>query len=1328
MLLCLLLLVVLAVHSFLVPRPVQAGLADPPVSWSNFTFFPVTFHGSVVYDYESPADPSRGSGAVQPEEVDISSCSPNGYLPGNQPSFLYAYYNGGTVSDISDDHIAFRLRLNGNPLETSQVGLRSGHWYILIDIDNDGFKEFAIDVDGTVGSNRPDRVYLLYNDLPTNTVTPRSGAQRSASDVLGGDEIEVWYAAGPAATGGAQTYNHIRVLMATPTCYGGNEYWLDVQLPISAFKVGGVQKLSNTTPARFLISTSASAVDPLQKDWMLKLYTDPIFSDPWLPSVYASKVDVLVADNDGNGVASPGDSLRYDITISNSGPLDMLNVVFYDAINDPALSLEDYSVVTTGDIIKQTGNEVEVRFALVPPGGSVTISFRVTILFPQVLGVSVVSNQGRVSGDNFTTVLTDDPDTLAPYDPTRTAITVPPRLMITKEGPDMVNPGANITFTGTLTNYGTEPAYNVVLIDHLPPGLSFVSSSHAAVYNPGAGTITWNLGTVGPGVAIPGWVTVHVDGSLSDNTTLTNLFYVTWQDGSGNPYGPATATKDITVRTIPLLSITKNGPATASPGSLITYIGTLTNYGTSDAYDVVLVDYLPTGLSFVSSSHAAVYNPVDNTVTWYLGNLGAGVSIPGWLVVKVDDGVANGTELTNKFSVTWKDGGGNPYGPAEATVKTTIYTDPQLTITKEGPGQVTVGSYITFTGTLTNVGGSAAYNVVLVDYLPPGLSFVSSSHAAVYDPIARTITWNLGTVGPGVAIPGWVTVHVDWSVPDGTLLRNLFEVNWEDSGGTSYGPATATTDVIARTSPLLTVSKSGPAIGSPGGLLTFNLAVTNTGGFDAYNVTLMDVLSDNYTYVSSSPAGTPSDGFVVWNLGTLAGGGSVSVSLTVRVDDGVGNGTTLLDTALVTWQDGQGNGYGPATDVLATTIYTVPVLGVTKIGPSLVGPGDNCTYTITVTNPSGAPADNVTIVDHIPADMVYVSSSPPGTLWGDPVATVIWALGTIAAGGSQTVTITLKAADNITSERTVVNVATAVWQDGLGNDYGPASGSAQTRICPGPMLSIDITGPATGGPCDTLTFTIEVTNVSANVTAENVMVQYILPLGSSYAGSSSGGSHSGGVVVWNLGSLVPQGSREVTVAITYCVIPVGSEIVSVAGSVWQCPAGVTRGPIFDTTNTLIVGLPPPPSEPEPEPVSPRLSPEPAPPVPLLPPKPSPLRPSPPIFAVTDLRLEPYATGQRICVQVQNYGGSAGEHRVFLVIDGVTKDHAVVMLPPGSATRVCWTVYEIGPGKHLVEVGAERAWFTISAEQAGNMVLAWLLLGFFAVLVVGLLIIVILRRA
>ncbi|GEM_PF-2240331 len=1303
--------------SFSFPASVFADLSDTPIPWSNFTFIPVTYNGGVIYDYESSADPSRGPGAVSPANIDISSCSPNGYLPGNQPSFLYAYYDGGTPFDVSDDHLALRMRLNGTPLEQSGVGLDSGHWYILIDIDNDGYKEFAIDIDGTVFSNRPDRVYLLYNNLPTNNVTPRSVAHRQSSDVLGGDEIGVWYAAGPAATGTAQTNNHIRVLTATPTCYGGTEYWLDVQLPISAFKVGGMQLLDNTTPARFHVSTSASAVDPLQKDWMLKVYSDPIFSDTWQPIVYASKTATLLQDNDGNGAPSPGDVLRYDITITNSGLLNMLNVVFYDKITDPNLQLVDNSVTTSpgGTIVKQSGNEVEVYFISIAYGTSATVSFRVTILFPEIPGVSVVSNQGQVSGSNFTTVLTDDPSTPTPYDATRTTLVIPPTLRITKEGPDEVNPGSNITFTGTLTNYGTQPAYNVVLVDYLPAGLSFVSSSHAAVYNPVLNTITWNLGTLPGGVSIPGWVAVHVSDNISDNTTLTNLFSVTWQGG-----GPATATKDMTVRAYPLLSISKYGPPTATAGSLLTYTGTLTNYGTVAADNVTLVDILPTGLSFVSSSHGAVYDPGTNTITWSLGTVNAGVFIPGWVTVQVDSGIANGTTLTDTFSLTWEDGSGNSYGPVTASANTTIYTAPHLTITKEGPTQVTAGSYLTFTGTLTNVGGSAAENVVLVDYLPPGLTFVASSHTAVYDPYARTITWNLGTVGSGVAIPGWVTVHVDGNIPDGTLLRNLFSVTWQ--GG---GPAEATKDVLVRTSPLLTVSKTGPAYGSPGSLLTFTLTVTNSGGLDAYNVNLVDVLSDNYTYVSSIPSGMLSNGNVVWNLGTLTAGNSTSVSVTVSVNDGVANATTLIDTALAMWQDEQGMDYGPAVDILSTTIYTIPHLVIAKTGPELANPGDYCTYTITVTNTSSTDATNVVLMDYVSDNMTYVSSSDGGSHTG---GVVTWNLGAIAGGTSRSVTITLQVNPTLNVEKILTDVAVVAWQDAQSDSYGPVGVAAQTRVCPFPLLSIDIAGPVTGEPCDTLTFTIGVSNNSSAINAQNVTVQYVLPYGASYVSSSDGGIYDSGVVLWNLGTLTAGSYREVTVTITYCVLPVGAEVISTAGMLWQCPAGVTKGPAFDTTSTLIVASPQPPPEPEPSEQPTLVT------VPVRPPTPQP-RPSglmpppgstqPPSFTVTDLTVQVSARTQLICAQIYNSGGPGGG-TVSLKINGVVEGTKPVTLGERSSVRVCWRVSKTTPGNYLVEVEGRRVWFTVKgvgADTLAVVIAAAGLMGLFIAVLISLIVII-----
>ena len=59
-----------------------------------------------------------------------------------------------------------------------------------------------------------------------------------------------------------------------------------------------------------------------------------------------------------------------------------------------------------------------------PPGKSITLIFDVTITDPLPENVTQVSNQGQVEGSNFTTIVTDDPDTVAPNDPTVTVLDV----------------------------------------------------------------------------------------------------------------------------------------------------------------------------------------------------------------------------------------------------------------------------------------------------------------------------------------------------------------------------------------------------------------------------------------------------------------------------------------------------------------------------------------------------------------------------------------------------------------------------------------------------------------------------------------------------------------------------------------------------------------------------------------------------------------------------------------------------------------------------------------------------------------------------------------
>jgi hypothetical protein len=72
----------------------------------------------------------------------------------------------------------------------------------------------------------------------------------------------------------------------------------------------------------------------------------------------------------------------------------------------------------------------------IAPGQSVRICYEVTINDPLPTNVTQISHQGIVSGLNFSTAITDDPETGAANDPTVTDVTVP--AMITFCPPSVV--------------------------------------------------------------------------------------------------------------------------------------------------------------------------------------------------------------------------------------------------------------------------------------------------------------------------------------------------------------------------------------------------------------------------------------------------------------------------------------------------------------------------------------------------------------------------------------------------------------------------------------------------------------------------------------------------------------------------------------------------------------------------------------------------------------------------------------------------------------------------------------------------------------------------
>jgi uncharacterized repeat protein (TIGR01451 family) len=99
------------------------------------------------------------------------------------------------------------------------------------------------------------------------------------------------------------------------------------------------------------------------------------------------------------------------------------------------------------------------------------------------------------------------------------------------------------------------------------------------------------------------------------------------------------------------------------------------------------------------------------------------------------------------------------------------------------------------------------------------------------------------------------------------------------------------------------------------------------------------------------------------------------------------------------------------------TVTAAPILGLVKSASATHGnPGDQITYTIAYSNTGNAPATGAVITEQIPGGTSLMSCTPacsPGVT-GDTSPTIeTWSLGTVAAGGKGTVTMTVSVLNSV---------------------------------------------------------------------------------------------------------------------------------------------------------------------------------------------------------------------------------------------------------------------------------------------------------------------------
>ena len=223
-----------------------------------------------------------------------------------------------------------------------------------------------------------------------------------------------------------------------------------------------------------------------------------------------------------------------------------------------------------------------------------------------------------------------------------------------------------------------------------------------------------------------------------------------------------------------------------------------------------------------------------------------------------------------------------------------------------------------------------------------------------------------------------------------------------------------------------------------GGIVTYTFTASNTG------VILSDTLPVSTTYAWASASPTRDGRDVIWNLGTLSSGQSISVTLAVTVESGVLSGTQISNANYFVRSDEITSPVsGPPAIVTVFRPGDPVTLTVSaEVTPTWVPPGDLLTYTFAVSNTGLAPATGVFLSDTLPISTAFAWSG--GTLWMGGQE-VVWNLGTVYPGQSVSATLVVTAAPGLPPGATIVNADYAVRGDEV---LVPATGPPVVALVP----------------------------------------------------------------------------------------------------------------------------------------------------------------------------------------------------------------------------------------------------------------------------------------
>ncbi|MEC1980268.1 cell surface protein [Bacillus cereus] len=820
-------------------------------------------------------------------------------------------------------------------------------------------------------------------------------------------------------------------------------------------------------------------------------------------------------------IISIGDTITYTTTITNTGNTPATNVTFTSTIPASTTFIPN-SVTINGIQQPSVQPALGVNIPNIAPGETVTVTFQVNVL-------SVPPSSSIMGNDTILYSYTVDPNGTPVTTSTSTNIVTTPVLdaiitMVKSVDQTLVTLGDTITYTTILTNSGNTNATDIPFIDLIPDGTTFITDSVTIDditqigLNPNTGI---TIGSIAPNssISIAFQVTVTSTPAQNPIANSATASYTFIADPNA-PIVSRTVTSNTvftTINTATILSLKQVDKSFSRIGDTLTYTVALTNNGNSSAQNVIFTDTVPSGTTFIANTFSINGVPqsgADPSNCVNIGTITAGTTVTVSFQVTVTS-LPTQNPIVNFSSTSYQ-----LVSPpdAETSISNPVSTqinEAILSMTKnESVSFADIGQTAFYTTSITNVGNTDATNIVFTDALPSGLTFVPNTLTVdgVLQPDANPNTGVLlATLPPNeiYSIVFQVTVNnIPLSNPAPNTASTTYEFTVDPVNPPVSSAATSNTTLLQINNATIISTKTADlTFADVGNTITFTLNLPNTGNVTATDVTIIDILDSNLSFVPNSftangqtiPNADLSTGV---NIGSINGGNTAIVTfqatvITLPTLNPISNSASttyhyVVDPSqpLITTSN--------QSNTTTTQINSAILTAQKNSNVSTVDIGQDIIYTVTITNSGNVSATNVIFTDLIPDGTSFEPNSFTLNGTSIPNADIITGvpIGDIAPNESVIVAFNI-IANEIPPINPITNQASVSFQHIVNPANPPVSkniisNNVTTKIESAILNTIKIGDKTFATIGDTITYTTTITN-TGNIPANNAIFSDPLP-------------------------------------------------------------------------------------------------------------------------------------------------------------------------------------------------------------------------------------------